>query len=73
LGDPERTRVALASLAAPALVVGGDLDPAPTPRVVRELAALFRNGRVVTLPESGHFPWLDAPADFVAVVREFLD
>jgi proline-specific peptidase len=73
LGDVERTRAVLASLAAPALVIGGELDLGPTPRLQREVAALFRDGRAVTLPASGHFPWLDDPAGFVVTVREFLD
>jgi len=73
LGDVEKTRAGLASLAAPVLVVGGELDLGPTPRLQREIAALFRDGRAVTLPASGHFPWLDEPAGFVATVREFLD
>ena len=72
LGDPQRTRAVLGSLAAPALVLGGDLDPAPPARLLRELAALFRDGRAVILPDSGHFPWLDDPAGFVAAVRAFL-
>jgi proline-specific peptidase len=73
LGDVDRTRAGLARLAAPVLVVGGELDLGPTPRLQREVAALFRDGRAVTLPDSGHFPWVDDPAGFVAAVREFLD
>jgi proline iminopeptidase len=73
LGDVERIRAALAALGAPVLVVGGELDLGPTPRLQREIAALFRDGRVVTLPGSGHFPWLDDPDGIVAAVRQFLD
>jgi proline-specific peptidase len=72
LGDVERTRAGLARLGAPVLVVGGELDLGPTARQQQEIAALFRDGRAITLPASGHFPWLDDPAGFVAAVLAFL-
>jgi pimeloyl-ACP methyl ester carboxylesterase len=39
---------------------------------VRELAALFGNADLALLPGTGHFPWVDNPASFAAVVLEFL-
>jgi pimeloyl-ACP methyl ester carboxylesterase len=72
-GDPARTRAALRALAAPALLVGGELDPAPTPRLLRDFAALFSDGRAVVVPGAGHSPWIDDPTRFVGTVLEFLD
>lgn len=62
----------LAELAAPVLLVAGEYDIWPTCTAVRELAALFGNASLAQLPETGHFPWVDDPASFAAVVLEFL-
>lgn len=71
-GDPAQTRAALANVDAEVLVLGGELDPAPTPRVVGEFAALFPRGRAVIQAGGGHFPWLDDPASFVTAITTFL-
>lgn len=71
-GDPEQTRAALANVAAPVLLLGGELDPAPTPRLLAEFAALFPHGRAVLQQRSGHCPWIDNPDAFVATVNAFL-
>ena len=63
----------LAALAAPVLLVAGEYDIWPTSASVRELAALFTNADLALLPETGHFPWVDAPASFAATVGEFLN
>jgi pimeloyl-ACP methyl ester carboxylesterase len=62
----------LAALAAPVLLVAGEYDIWPTGAAVRELAALFGNADLALLPGIGHFPWVDDPASFTAVVLEFL-
>lgn len=62
----------LAELAAPTLLLAGEYDIWPTVAAVRQLAALLSNAELVTQPESGHFPWLDDPAAFVAAVEAFL-
>ncbi|TWD82822.1 pimeloyl-ACP methyl ester carboxylesterase [Kribbella amoyensis] len=72
-GDPAITRAALAELAAPVLLIGGELDPAPTPRVLAEYAALFPDAQVVVQPNAGHTPWIDDPAAFRELVNSFLD
>jgi len=71
-GDPGATRASLAELPAPALVVGGALDPAPSPGMLDDLTQLFRDGRKVILPDCGHFPWVDDADAFVATVNRFL-
>jgi pimeloyl-ACP methyl ester carboxylesterase len=65
---PER----LATLAAPLLLVAGEYDIWPTCAAVRALADLLVNAEVAVLPRAGHFLWVDDPASFAAIVREFL-
>lgn len=60
----------LSEVACPVLLVAGGLDlnsPADA-----ELAGLFRQGSLVVHPRTGHFPWLDDPAEFTSAVDEFL-
>jgi pimeloyl-ACP methyl ester carboxylesterase len=65
---PER----LAALQAPVLLVAGEFDIWPTSAAVRSLAALLGNADLALLPRVGHFPWVDDPASFAAIVNEFL-
>jgi pimeloyl-ACP methyl ester carboxylesterase len=62
----------LAALAAPVLLVSGEYDIWPKSAAVRELAALVGHADLVLLPRAGHFPWVDDPASFAAIVHEFL-
>ncbi|MFE7852892.1 alpha/beta fold hydrolase [Streptomyces sp. NPDC057403] len=71
--DPAATRAALAGLAAPVLLLAGEVDlnsPAP---MVAEFAGLFAKAESVVQPGAGHFPWLDDPERFVATVGAFLE
>jgi pimeloyl-ACP methyl ester carboxylesterase len=62
----------LAALAPPVLLVAGEYDIWPTYEAVRGLAALLRDADLALLPRAGHFPWVDDPASFTAIVHEFL-
>ena len=66
--DPPATRAALAALEAPVRVVAGGLDVSNPPEVVARLAALCRHGEVVVQDGAGHFPWVDDPERFRALV-----
>jgi proline iminopeptidase len=57
---------------SPVMLLGGDLDPAPTARLLREYVTWFPNGRLVIQPEAGHFPWVDDPEVFLTTVAGFL-
>lgn len=70
--DPEATRAALARFTAPVLVLAGEFDLAGPPAVLKEVAALFPAAALAVQPATGHFPWLDDPADFAATVTAFL-
>jgi pimeloyl-ACP methyl ester carboxylesterase len=39
---------------------------------VHRLAALLHHADLAVLPRAGHFPWVDDPASFAAIVDEFL-
>ncbi|MEU1071300.1 MULTISPECIES: alpha/beta fold hydrolase [unclassified Streptomyces] len=71
--DPSATTAALAAVDAPVLVLAGAYDATPTPERAAEFAALFPRGEVTVLPGAGHFPWLDAPGDFVRTLAAFLE
>jgi len=63
--------VELPSVRCPTLIVTGERD-GPTPvEMAEEIAAGLRPGigQLVTLPDAGHFPWLDRPE----AVRDLVD
>lgn len=66
--DREALTAKLAALAAPVLVIAGELDASPTPAAAVEVAKLFPSVTVVTIAGSGHFPWLDNPAALAATL-----
>src|SRR5712691_5225982 len=65
-------RLDLSHVERPALVLGGSEDIASRPRYSRELAAALPRAEVRILEGSGHFPMLQRPAEFTAVVEQFL-
>ena len=69
--DPTLPR-RIAALTVPVLLVVGEYDIWPTCAAVRELAALLDSADVAVMPRAGHFPWVDDPATFAGIVREFL-
>ncbi|WP_208868876.1 alpha/beta fold hydrolase [Streptomyces glaucescens] len=70
--DPPATRAALAGLAAPVLVLAGELDGGPRPGLARRTAAAFPHAECVVQPGAGHYPWLDDPQWFTGRVTDFL-
>lgn len=70
--DPAATRAQLAGVAAPVLLLAGEVDLNSIPAVVSELADLFPNAELVVQPDAGHYPWLDDAARFVATTATFL-
>ncbi len=53
---------------APVRLAFGELDPYLSPAQARSLAALFPNGEALTVPDVGHFPQLDAPAEVAELI-----
>jgi pimeloyl-ACP methyl ester carboxylesterase len=70
--DPAATRISLARLRAPVLLVAGEYDVALPPRCAADYAGLFRRGELAVQPGGGHFPWLDDPEWFVRTTAGFL-
>jgi pimeloyl-ACP methyl ester carboxylesterase len=70
--DPETTRAALAALDIPVLVLAGGCDTGNPTRAMAEVAGLFPRGELVVQEGGGHFPWVDEPAAFVALVAPFV-
>lgn len=70
--DTAAVRKSLLAVTAPVLVIAGALDPAPTPAAVRALVDLFPNAEPAVQPGASHFPWVDDPSTFTALVGRFL-
>ncbi|MDR7275969.1 alpha/beta fold hydrolase [Catenuloplanes atrovinosus] len=62
----------LAAVTAPVLVVAGAVDYAVGLAPVQAVAGLFPHGRTVTIPDCGHYPWVERPDEFRTAVDAFL-
>ena len=71
--DTAGIRAALGRLPIPVLVITGELDPFPTPRTGKQLAAVFAHGTSFVQPSGGHFPWLDAPSTLAVAMQDHLE
>ena len=71
--DPPATSAALAQVAAPVLVLAGELDGGPRPELARTVADVFPNAEFTVQPGAGHYPWVDDPEWFARRVARFLD
>ncbi|MDQ1013914.1 alpha/beta fold hydrolase [Streptomyces afghaniensis] len=69
--DPAATRTALARVAAPVLVLAGEVDGGPRPSLARRAADAFPAAEFAVQPGAGHYPWLDDPQWFVRRVADF--
>ena len=65
-------REGLAQVAAPVLLYVGALDPFVTEVAARAAAQEFSDAVVVVQPDAGHYPWIDDPEAFTAVLAGFL-
>ncbi|MFK8910214.1 alpha/beta fold hydrolase [Streptomyces sp. YS-3] len=71
--SPAAARAVMETLHAPVLLLTGELDSGPRPRVAERIAALFRDARLTVQPGAGHYPWLDDPSGFTRTVTSFLE
>jgi 3-oxoadipate enol-lactonase len=65
-------RAETARLTLPALMIGGALDGASPPEVVKETANMIAGAQYVCIPNAGHLPCVEAPAAWAAHVSPFL-
>ena len=57
----------------PTLLIWGSEDPRADPERARALAERMKSARLVTIPGSGHFPFLERPERFAELVLAFAD
>lgn len=62
----------LGAVTAPVLVVGGERDALTGVASVYRVAESFTTATADVVPHAGHFPWVDEPEAFRAVVEPFL-
>jgi proline iminopeptidase len=60
----------LGRIECPTLVCAGELDPVLPPDLAQELANRIPHARLEILAGAGHFPWLDVPEQFWALVLD---
>ncbi|WP_034086759.1 alpha/beta fold hydrolase [Streptacidiphilus albus] len=70
--DTEALRHRLSALPCPTLLLVGELDLWPTAKSAAEAASLFPRVRLAVQPGAGHYPWLDDPQAFTAMIEDFL-
>jgi len=63
----------LAEIEVPTLVVGGEEDSISSPEVMAGMAEKIPDSRYVSLPRAGHLSNLEAPEEFNAALKEFLE
>ncbi|MBI1171780.1 3-oxoadipate enol-lactonase [bacterium] len=61
-----------AGLRLPVLAVAGGHDGTTPPDLVRETAELIPGHRFYLMPRAGHFPMVEHPAEYAALLQEFL-
>ena len=71
LGRRDQTDT-LQGLSAPALVIGGSLDPLTPPQASQDIAALVPGAKLVILEEVGHLSTFEAPDEVTRLLNEFL-
>lgn len=69
---PDSTEM-LSDIQVPTLVIGGEEDALSTPKVMARMAAKIPGSRRLTLGGAGHLSNLEAPKEFNAALRRFLE
>jgi len=67
------TAEGLAHVTTPVLVIHGRKDRSAPYGSGRDWASLLPNGRLLTIDEGGHVPWIEAPDQVLNAMRTFLD
>jgi len=62
----------IAEIAAPTLVISGDLDDAEIISASEHMAATIPNARHAVMPGTAHLPNMERPAEFNSLVLDFL-
>ena len=59
------------NLSIPVLFLHGACDPRPS-HFIETLAAKLPRGTFASIPESGHYPWIEKPDEVKAALRQFI-
>lgn len=70
--DGSALRDELRRITCPVVVVGGEDDALVGFRPLETLADCFPRGSLAAIESCGHFPWVEAPAEFAIALRAFL-
>ena len=71
--EPNWTDAQVAAITVPTAVVAGEYDEAILRPHTEKIAALIPGAKLVILPDASHFAMLQAPEDYIAAVRAFID
>ena len=71
--QPNWTDAQVAAITVPTQVVVGQYDEAILPAHSEKIAGLIPGAKLVILPDDSHFAMLQAPAEYNAAVRAFID
>ena len=63
----------LAELSMPVLIIHGEKDTLVPLAAVKQAEKHLKNGRLVVIPDCGHWPGRDAPDEFNQALLAFLD
>ena len=63
----------MAAITVPTAIVAGDHDEAILRAYTEKMAALIPGAKLVILPDASHFVMLQAPEEYTAAVRAFID
>lgn len=70
--DGSALRHELPRITCPVVIVGGEDDALVGFRPLEALAASFPCGSLAAIESCGHYPWVEAPAEFAIALRAFL-
>lgn len=71
--EPNWSDDQVAAITVPTAIVTGDHDEAILQAHSEKMAALIPGAQLVILPQASHFAMLQAPGDYTAAVRAFID
>lgn len=71
--QPNWTDAQVAAITVPTEIVVGDHDEAILPAHSEKIAGLIPGAKLVILPDASHFAMLQAPGEYTAAVRAFID
>jgi proline iminopeptidase len=61
----------LSAITCPTLIIHGDADSVPL-EAVQEIHRRIKNSHLIILRNTGHFPFIESPAEFFKAVADFL-